>query len=185
MTLSASDLAPEGLSLAAGQVDGVTLYRMDARVIPFEGEFDVIGAFDVIEHIQEDEAVLRQMQRACKQGGGIILTVPQHPFLWSRTDDYARHKRRYTRRELVMKVERAGFEVEHVTSFVFLLFPLMVVSRLLQRLTPARRDGIDPGFRIRRPLNRVFMAFMAVERLLLRRTSLPIGGSLLLAARKP
>ena len=64
---------------------------MDARRIPFEDEFDVIGAFDVLEHIKEDEQVLVQMHRAVKSGGGIMLTVPQHMFLWSEQDVQAHH----------------------------------------------------------------------------------------------
>ena len=90
---------------------GVTLFQMDARFVPFEEEFDVIGAFDALEHIKEDEDVLREIFRATKEGGGIILTVPQHPFLWSQMDEISHHYRRYTRRGLIDKVQRAGFEV--------------------------------------------------------------------------
>ena len=102
---------------------------MDARKVPFQGEFDVIGAFDVIEHIDEDEDVLREMYSAIKPGGGIILTVPQHDWLWSETDVYAHHKRRYSRKELRSKVERAGFRVEYMTSFVSVLLPALMISR--------------------------------------------------------
>lgn len=185
IALSGSEITFEGLGYAANKVSNATLYQMDARVIPFEEEFDTVGAFDVIEHIQEDELVLRQMHRACKRGGGIILTVPQHPFLWSATDEYACHKRRYIRRELVAKVERAGFKVEHVSSFVFFLFPLMIISRLIQSIYPDRDDAIDEGFYVSRPVNRLFSSVMALERFLIKKgISFPMGGSLLLAARK-
>ena len=79
---------------------------MDARRIPFEREFDVVGAFDVLEHIVEDEDVLGQMFKATRPGGGLLVTVPQHPFLWSASDEHAMHQRRYSRAELRRKVER-------------------------------------------------------------------------------
>ena len=86
---------------------------MDARRIPYEAEFDVIGAFDVIEHIYEDAAVLQQMHRAVRPGGGIIVTVPQHRFLWSKQDEFSCHFRRYTRGELMSKVSCARVHRDH------------------------------------------------------------------------
>jgi len=79
--------------------------------------------------LRDDELVLSEMFRATKPGGGIIVTVPQHQFLWSVVDEHAFHKRRYSRVDLVSKVERAGFRVARVTSFVSLLLPLMLLSR--------------------------------------------------------
>ena len=98
LRLSGSDMFFEGLSFSRKRLPGVTLFQMDARHIPFDQEFDVIGAFDVLEHIGEDEDVLKQMYRAVKPGGGIMLTVPQHRFLWSRIDERSFHKRRYVKK---------------------------------------------------------------------------------------
>ena len=93
-------VAARGLGGRGRRVPDAALMRMAARRIPFDGEFDVVGAFDVIEHIEDDRAVLREMHRAAVPGGGILLTVPQHPFLWSEFDRQARHVRRYTAPEL-------------------------------------------------------------------------------------
>lgn len=71
--------------------------QMDARAIPAEAVFDLIGAFDVIEHIEEDEAALAAIHRALAPGGVAIIAVPQHPWLWSEADDVAHHARRYSR----------------------------------------------------------------------------------------
>jgi SAM-dependent methyltransferase len=133
LSLSGSEVFSSGLALAEKRVPDVELFQMDARRIPFQDEFDVIGAFDVLEHIDDDEAVISQMWRAARRGGGVLITVPQHPFLWSRADDYAFHKRRYTRREIAARIEGAGFSIVRITSFVSLLFPLMLVSRMKQR----------------------------------------------------
>ena len=142
----------------------------------------MIGAFDVIEHIEDDVRVLSEIHRALKPGGGLVVTVPQHRWLWSTQDEQAHHVRRYTRRELVQKVEDAGFEVRRVTSFVFLLLPVLWLSRLRAK---ASGHGVPDEFRAARPLNALFGLVMTVERALINMgLDLPAGGSLLLVALK-
>jgi SAM-dependent methyltransferase len=182
--LSGSDIFTEGLSYAKQRVPSAFLFQMDACHIPFRNEFDLIGAFDVLEHIDDDQAALGQMYQACLPGGGLILTVPQHPWLWSSTDDYAHHKRRYTRAELLEKAQRAGFEIEFIGSFVSLLLPAMLASRLLQKSAQAD-DQMDAGFKIGKLANALLGKVMAWERWLIgKEFSFPLGGSLLLIARK-
>ena len=178
---SGSEIFSSGLAFAHDRLPSVQLFQMDARHIPFRDEYDVIGAFDVLEHIEEDEDVLRQMYQAVRPGGGILITVPQHPALWSAADDYAFHKRRYTRTEMVSKVQAAGFELVQVTSFVSLLLPVMLLSRLRHRhntetYNPLAEFTINPG------INRFLTAVMSLERQIMRYVSLPAGGSLLVAA---
>jgi SAM-dependent methyltransferase len=181
--LTATDLLVEGLPFAASRVPTATLLQMDAREIPFQSTFDVIGSFDVLEHIEEDEAVLHQMAKALRPNGGIILTVPQHRALWSVIDEQAMHKRRYIRQELVAKVEKAGFEVLFVTSFVTLLLPMMYLSRFQYQFRPSK-DGLA-HLPVSSALNGIFSAVMTAEIALHRMNiSLPAGGSLLLVARK-
>jgi SAM-dependent methyltransferase len=157
---------------------------MDARRIPFEREFDVVGAFDVLEHIIEDENVLVQMFNAAQPGGGLLLTVPQHPFLWSASDRYAMHQRRYNCTELSRKVESAGFQIQRITSFNSLLLPLMIWSRLKRK----RNHDFQPWseFEIRPALNKTLENILNLERMVIRTgVSFPAGGSLLLIGRKP
>jgi SAM-dependent methyltransferase len=181
LSLSGSEIYTAGLAFAAERLPGVELFQMDARLMPFKEEFDVIGAFDVLEHVSEDDQVLSQMHQATRKGGGIMLTVPHHPFLWSQADDYAHHVRRYTARELIDKVNRAGFEVTRTTSFVSLLLPLMLLSRLRQR----RKYNPMSEFEISSLVNAVFEKTLHVERTMIRAgLNLPVGGSLLLVARR-
>lgn len=183
LQLRGSDLFADGLAFARGRVPAVELYQMDARHIPFSEEFDVIGAFDVLEHVVEDVAVLEQMFRATRPGGGILLTVPQHRSLWSASDVHAQHQRRYGRAELRRKVEGAGFKVEFVTSFVSFLLPPMLLSRVKRK----RLKNFDPWreLKVSRSLNTAFETILGWERALIRRgLSLPAGGSLLLVARR-
>ena len=184
LELFGSELFSEGLVIAEQRMPGVTLLQMDARSIPYEMEFDVIGAFDVLEHIEDDELVLSQMFRATKPGGGIIVTVPQHQFLWSVVDEHAFHKRRYSRVDLVSKVERPGFRVARVTSFVSLLLPLMLLSRRTRHMTRANYDPLAE-YNINRTLNMGLEKILSMERFAIERgASFPAGGSLLLVATR-
>lgn len=184
LTLSGSEVFTAGLSIAARRLPEVELFQMDARRIPFAENFDVIGAFDVLEHIREDELVLSQMHQATRKGGGVLITVPQHAFLWSQADDYARHVRRYRARELRTKVEQSGFEVLRITSFVSLLLPLMFISRFTQA---SSKRPYDPGaeFKIGAATNFLLKRVMDVERFLIKiGCSFQAGGSLLLVGRR-
>lgn len=182
--LVGSEAHTKGLLLAARRAPGAELLQMDARRIPFREEFDVIGAFDVIEHIAEDEEVLREMFAACRAGGGIILTVPQHQWLWSRRDERALHQRRYDREGLLRKLAGAGFERAWTTSFMTLLLPLLALSRLRWKAgvdcEPSAELDIGAG------TNAVLGGIMCLERgLIAAGLPLPAGGSLLAIAYKP
>jgi len=184
VNLCGSEVFSAGLTFAAEWLPGVELFQMDARRIPFREEFDVIGAFDVLEHVEEDEDVLAQMHQATRPNGGILITVPRHPFLWSPVDEYARHVRRYTARELTQKVRRAGYEVTRVTSFVSLLFPGLMLSRFKQALI---RSEFDPEaeYRVGPRVNLGLEKILDAERALIRAgVSFPAGGSMLMVARR-
>ena len=109
MRLFGSEYLEEGLVYARQRVPTAEFTQMDARCIPYESELDAIGAFDVLEHIEEDEAVLQQIYKALKPGGFVFITVPQHHWLWSAVDEYACHVRRYGANELHEKVRQGGF----------------------------------------------------------------------------
>lgn len=184
LRLTGSEYFGEGLRFAAGRLPHASFCQMDARRLPFVEEFSAIGAFDVLEHIDEDELVLRQCFRALRPGGGLVITVPQHRWLWSATDDYACHVRRYERRELEEKMLRAGFRVELATSFVSLLLPAMVLSRRDGGKT-AESEGRLAELRLPAPLNLLFSVVMTIERWLIRcGIRFPVGGSLLMVGRK-
>ncbi|MDX6424566.1 MAG: hypothetical protein QOI67_2037 [Gaiellaceae bacterium] len=181
--LVGGELYEEGLAVARRRLPDVELRALDARDIGYEDEFDVVGAFDVIEHIDEDEQVLAQMVRATRPGGGVLVLVPQHRWLWSEHDKIVEHRRRYTRKELVAKAKRAGIEVVEVTSFVTSLMPAMIVSRAVDRVRKQTDPiaNLEPG-----PLNGLFERMLDGERKLIEHgVSLPFGGSLMLVGRKP
>ncbi|MDM0122293.1 class I SAM-dependent methyltransferase [Variovorax arabinosiphilus] len=183
--LSGSEIFVAGLGFAAERLPAADFVQMDAREIPYRDEFDVIGAFDVIEHIEEDERVLSQMHAALKPGGHILLTVPQHSWLWSDADEYACHVRRYNAAELHRKVEAAGFKLLRSTSFVSALLPAMMASRLARRKSPGQAFDPVAEFNIPPWLNATLETILGLERGLIRAgVRLPIGGSRLVVARK-
>lgn len=179
-----SELHTSGLLHAKHRMPtGVEFVQMDARNIPAENIFDLVGAFDVLEHIPDDVAVLHGLRKSMVLGGGIIITVPQHPWLWSPADDAAFHQRRYRPNELENKLTGSGFEIVFSSSFTSLLLPLMMASRLMDNL---RKEEYRFGreFEISQTLNTALKALLRVEiGATLRGFRWPIGGSRLVVAR--
>ena len=189
--IAGSELHANGLAVARQRHgDHVELIQMDARAIGLRSVLDVACAFDVLEHIPEDEKVIDQMSQALRPGGVLMATVPQHPWLWSEADEIARHQRRYRMGELPAKLRAAGLEVVYRDSFVSLLLPLMAVSRLMARArggAPTQESQpIEREFEVAPWLNSGLRAVQRLEHSLRRAgLRLPIGGSQVVVARKP
>jgi SAM-dependent methyltransferase len=184
LALCAGDALLAGLERAKRRVPRASFVQLDVRRLPYDREFDVIGIFDVLEHLDDDEAVLREVRRATKPGGGVIITVPQHPSLWSAVDEFSRHRRRYTRAGLLETVRRAGFDVERVTSFMTFILPVLLLSRFGKR----DRATLDPvaELNIARAPNAVLRELCRLEAATIAAGwSWPVGGSLLVVARVP
>jgi SAM-dependent methyltransferase len=182
--LTGAELSADGLEIARRRLPGVRLLELDALAMPFDEAFDVVGAFDVLEHIDDDERAFRGILRSVRPRGGVIFTVPQHPRLWSALDEVAGHYRRYTRRELVTKLERAGFVDIWTTSFVTMLLPGMYASRL-RHPSGSTNFNLERSLRLPRLLDRVCEWIMQIERRLIEAgLSFPVGGSLLAVARR-
>jgi SAM-dependent methyltransferase len=183
-TLLGSEIFTAGLGYAAARLPSVNFIQMDARNIPYRDEFDVIGAFDVLEHIEDDVTVLREVRAALKENGFLFITVPQHGWLWSPVDEYACHVRRYSASELHTKLETVGFEIVRTTSFVSMLLPAMLLSRVKHRHA---QSNIDPAneLKLSRGLNAFLYKVMQAEiELISSGINLPIGGSRLVVAMR-
>jgi SAM-dependent methyltransferase len=185
MRLVGAEPSAQGAAIARERLPaGVEIVERGVDALDYEEEFDVVGTFDVLEHVERDEEALAGLARAARRGGGVIVLVPQHPRLWSDMDRIAHHVRRYTRRGLVAKVQRTGLDVAYAGSFLSFLLPAMVASRVGRRALRRRYDPVaelEPG-----PLNAVFERILDGERRLIARgVSLPVGASLLVVGRKP
>ena len=152
--------------------------------LPPPGTVDVVTAFDVLEHLDDDLGALRAVHAVLPRGGVLAVTVPAFPFLWGPHDVVNDHRRRYRRGQLRSRLEAAGFTVERLSYFNTWLFPVAAVLRPLRRLGgragPARSEMAMP----RPGLNRLLRAVFTSEARLVRRVSLPVGVSLLAVARK-
>lgn len=187
--LAGSELHSLGL-VHARQRHGqaVELVQMDARYIGLSDALDLVGAFDVLEHIADDRRVLDEFYRVLKPGGVLIATVPQHPSLWSAADEVAHHQRRYRMGELASKARHAGFMIRYQSSFAALTLPLMALSRLRTRLL--NRDnamkGLDVETKVSPHLNAALRLVLRSEHVLRRLGfPLPLGGSQVVVAAKP
>lgn len=183
LTIFGSDLSSTALKFSATHLPNVTYFQMDARAIPFTEKFDAIGAFDMLEHLAEDELVLQQIHKALKPHGSLLLTVPQHEFLWSQHDEHLCHVRRYTKQNLVDKLHTAGFEIIRTTSFISLLLPCMLISRFLNK----NSDSFNCLTELKLPkiIDGLFRKVLSAERALIKKgVNFPAGGSLLLIAKK-
>jgi SAM-dependent methyltransferase len=139
------------------------------------GAYDLVALLDVLEHVDEDRASLASIARRLKPGGKILLTVPAHPWMWSAHDVVNHHKRRYTKRGFRAVIEEAGLEVELLTYFNSLLFPLAAAARLAGRVTGKEDsdDRLPPA-----PLNTAFEWLFGLERYAVGRVPMPPGVSL-------
>lgn len=187
--LIGSELHPRGLAIARRRLGGKAAYvQMDARRIEARAAFDVIGAFDVLEHIDEDEDVIRAMHGALRPGGGVLVAVPQHPALWSGADEVACHARRYRRGELERKLGRNGFRVIFSGSYCALTLPLMVASRWGERVRRRGRGAAQASEIEARPgkvLNACLRALLDLEvATTLAGLRYPAGGSRVVAAMR-
>ncbi len=151
--------------------------------IPFEsGRFDLVAAFDVLEHVDDDLSSLRAMCAQLRPGGSALITVPAFDFLWSRHDERHHHRRRYAKGTLSRRAAAAGFTPVLVTCFNSLLFPLIAGVRLAKKVLGQEdaADDVMPS----RMVNGALKAIFASERHLVGRVPLPLGVSLLMIARK-
>lgn len=184
-----TEIHPKGLHLARLRLPAnVELMQLDARRLPFRESFDLAGAFDVLEHVAEDEEVMREIADGLVKGGVFLATVPQHPWLWSISDDIAHHERRYRRGELEKKLERAGFCIDFSTSYTAGLLPIMALSRILSRYTPVTSDSREIArqeFEISPLTNSLLTMIVTAEVAMTERgVRWPAGGSRVVVARK-
>lgn len=154
--------------------------------LPFRSDFfDLICLFDVLEHIRDDEAALRETRRILDDDGTLVLTLPAFSMLWSRHDEYLNHFRRYNYRQIRDKLRARSFRIVDWTYFNTLLSPPIVLLRFFRKLLDRFFRDVEPSFVVQKPgfLNRLLAEIFKLERLLLSRTRLPFGISLIVVAR--
>lgn len=177
------DLLRDGLLYARRRVS-CPLVQGSSSAPPFSVQFDVVGLFDVVEHLADDGDFLVRSRAMLKPGGALVLTVPAHQALWSVVDERARHCRRYGESDLRALLTRSGYRVDFLTPLFGVLYPMLHISRALASWR-ASRDTILDELRVVPGLNAALAAALRWEarRFIARRRRLPVGTSLLAVAR--
>ena len=144
--------------------------------------YNLVSFFDVVEHIEDDELFLKGVHdNVLDEDGKIIITVPAYNWLWTHHDDEHKHYRRYTRKMLVDVVKKAGYKNIRVNYFMTILFPLAVVSRLVQKFLNSKASDLKPMNKI---ANSLMFKIFSFEEKLVNVTKLPFGLSIILVADK-
>lgn len=182
LNLTGVEYYPEALPYATARLTRTRLLKGDICQLPFRQEFDVIGCFDVLEHIPDDRLALTNLVSGLRPGGGLILTVPQHPRLWGVADEIGHHQRRYMRQELQSKLIGCGLDCQRMTSFMSFLLPVMWLSRRMARHVDEANGELAPSA----ASNWIGRKLLQLERRLVASgVSFHFGGSLLVIATKP
>lgn len=177
------DLSPIALGCCRRR-DLTGLLKAKAECLPLQSSsIDVIVATDILEHLEDDIAALREFYRVMKPGGFAVITVPAYGQLWSEHDLALMHFRRYTAGQLAERCARAGFAVTRTSYLLWLLFPIAVITRLMRRKDANTPQAHIP--RLPRWLNGLLMLIQRFEMWLLQRMNLPWGVSIAAIIHKP
>lgn len=186
------DLYAEGLTYAQ-QRTSASLVQGDMHQPPFTDQFEVIGLFDVLEHLPNDGKVLSDLKRMLRKDGVLLLTVPAHQGLWSYFDEASHHCRRYQPDELRHKLVAAGYDVEYISQYMMSIFPLVWMGRQLSGLRNRASKGMGvtsveelaiQELRLVPVINEALGQLLRLEeRWLSRSHTLPLGTSLVAVAR--
>jgi len=183
--VTASDRSLDALAFVRAR--GLTsVVAAEAPFLPFaDGTFDIVTAYDVVEHVEDDRTFVTELARVLAPGGALAVHVPAWPFLWSRHDEVLEHKRRYTRQGLRELMLSSGLHLESLGWTNFSIFAPTAALRVARRLSGKEEDGADLGV-VPAPLNALLRGIYRVEAGLAATTGLPIGVSLAaIATRGP
>jgi SAM-dependent methyltransferase len=182
----------EAVELARSRARRARVIKADVWTEAFSEKsekFDVVGMFDVLEHIEDDLGALRRVHGLLRPGGRLLLTVPAHQFLWSYFDELSGHQRRYDKRTLRTRLHEAEFEVEYVSEFFTLLLPVVWVSRLVRGngrgAAPSNPVAVlEREFKASPLMNGIASRLLGTEAFwVARKVALPFGTSIAAIAR--
>jgi len=188
-TVTGTDLALPALSFCMSRgYRRVALSKLDLLALKSE-RFDLVTAIDVIEHMPDDAAGLREVHRVLRPGGTVVVTVPAFQILWGDHDDIYGHYRRYRVSQVAALMASCGFEVLKLSYFQPLYFVPLLLFRRWKKLRHAGEgdrpiEQRDDFVSIPPWLNSALTRLMVAEKYVLRRFSFPFGVTLVCVGRK-
>ena len=160
------------------------IVKVDDISLPFEdGAYDIVGAFDVLEHIEDHKSALSEWRRVLKDDGAIVITVPAYQWLWSGHDVTMHHRRRYTMKSLIALAAEADLRPERKSYAIGFSLPLVAGFRFASKII-GRADSKASFVPVPRAINKLFTALLKAEAKLHDTVSLPAGSSLITILRK-
>lgn len=181
-TCTGLDVNAQAIAYAKRRTKGRLVLQSIFRYTP-TSSFDVVGAFDVLEHIGDERKFLSICHALLSSKGHLILTVPAGRWLWNETDRASGHMRRYERDELRDKLVRAGFTVQSMRYWNVLLFPLYALWHWISGMN--RKDSVTAHLhRIPKWANTLLEWVFSVELFLFSRMQPPFGATLVVWAQK-
>jgi len=176
------DPSPEALSYCRTKQVYDDLIQADGADLPYHQQFDLITAFDVLEHIPDDRLALQSWFATLKPNGSVYLTVPAYQWLFSAHDKALHHQRRYSTRELSQKLKQVGFKIKFISPFFWFTFPLVVLVRLLTKASPPKTSYVATSS----GLSQLLVKLSSLEaNFLSAKHQLPYGSSIVVLATKP
>jgi SAM-dependent methyltransferase len=180
------DMSADAIRFARTRCDRPMLLGDITRVPLASGSLDLVTAFDIIEHIEDDAAAFAELARVCRPGGHLLITVPALQFLWGNQDVISHHHRRYTLGEVRDRVRAAGFTPRRLSYFNALLFPVVAAVRVARRLRGEPQGPVKSDFTMTKPglVNDLLTRVFASEGRMLTRWRLPVGVSVVCLAER-
>jgi SAM-dependent methyltransferase len=167
------------------------VYQGDIVDLQFkENSFDLVCAFDVLEHVKDDVKAAKEMFRVCKSGGHVFVTVPAYEFLWSEHDEINHHKRRYNSERVLKIFDDLQFQIlvkSHFNSFLFIPIALMrIILSLFPKIYKSGQSDKQSDFdKVNiSSLKKIFYSVFKLEVPILKKFSFPFGVSIVLLLRK-
>jgi len=181
-----------GIDISASAIDLCRMRRiknvavMDGAKTQFKnGEFDLIIASDILEHINVDTSALSEWYRLLKPNGRLIIFVPAFNFLWSTHDETNYHYRRYSKSLLLKKLEKANFKINRSSYWNFCLFFPTAAMRILQRFSVKKKSKTkDQLYKLTPLVNNGLIILLKVENWFLKFLNFPIGVSIFAICKK-
>ena len=178
-----ADFSPLALSFSRRRNLNL-LCASDAMRLPFKDQsFDLVVAMDILEHVEDDSAALREIYRVLKPGGRIIATVPAYLALWSGHDVALMHFRRYVSAEVRERFTAAKLRLKRLSYAMTFLYPAVWLVRRFFR--NPKKEPKASLVKVPRWLNSLLVRILSAENALVRRVTLPFGVSVFCMAERP
>jgi SAM-dependent methyltransferase len=182
------ELNSHALQLAERRYPAIKFERKDFLQEESENCYDILGLFDLLEHIGDDVQALKTIRKLINPAGRIVITVPAHQWLWSKYDDFYGHFRRYSKSQMTLSLKKAGYKNIHCSYFMASLVPALWLSR--RRIAHEQNDfnnkmndlfrkhsGIPPA-----PINSLAKSVLSLEQKFLGLNDIGFGSSLIATA---